>query len=141
MGMDGLYRPSQSLGYTDSLGHLNAADRAKELSRQVNQVNAQRDVDAVNPDAGDGKQDPDQRERPREDNAFAEALKDLFTREFNIEFLEDGQYHFAYNESTDRFELMDSQTGKILLALKPDEFIQVTENMRHQSGVITDRSA
>lgn len=142
MGMDGLYRPSQMLGYMDSLGHLDAAERVLDELRQSNSVNQQRQVNAIHKDSDQEKEHRGGRKRQQnKDDSLAGELKDLFVEVFNIEFQPDGLYRFWYNEAADKFELLDETSQTVLLALSPEEFLKVTQNIRRQSGIITDQTA
>lgn len=140
MGMDGLYRPSQAMGYTDALGHRDAADRAADSARQTPDIGQDEKVDAVN-------KDPQQREqgkRPpfrKKESDFGEELQDILAMQFDIAFDPTVIYRFSYNERTDRFELIDTMTGNTLLMLTPEAFLQVTQTMKRSAGMITDRSA
>lgn len=142
MGMDGLFRPSQALGYTDTLGHLNAAERAKEDARQAHQVSQHREVDAIDKDPKQRQEGGrDEGGQPEKDTAFEEELKEVIIQQFNIDFVPGVVYRFVFNESNDKIELVDTSNQQVLLTLTPEAFIQVTANMRRNSGIMTDHSA
>lgn len=141
MGMDGLYRPAQHVGYTDNLGHLDASDRAAELAKKSSQINQHRTVDEVDKDPKERADGQRKQDQPKKDDVLEDELQDLLCSQFNITLQPDILYRFVYNEATERFELIDSSTGSVVLSLMPDAFIQVTENMRRNSGLITDQTA
>jgi len=139
MGFDGLSRPQQALGFTDMLGHLHAAEQAKESARNTHEVSQHRQVDAIGKDPkqkhdGERKQDP-----PAKDNVFEEELRVLIQKHFKIDFQNGVVYRFVYREEDDRIILRNTSTDEILLTLAPEEFIQLTEQIKQASGVMTDR--
>ncbi len=136
MGMDGLSRPNQLLPF----GNLNASERAAETNRNSALVSRN---DAVNPtgdyhesDAGGGNQ----QHRKRRDS-WEEELEAILKAQFNLNLDSSLVYEFIFNEKTERMELIDALSGNVLLSLTPEEFIQVTQNMNRNAGIITDRTA
>jgi hypothetical protein len=141
MGMDGLYRPSQALGYTDTIGHLNAADRAERDARIANRIDLDRSVDAISKDPPQKDRHENPKEKEEEDTGLEEELKEIFTLKYNVELDPNTVYRFTYNEVTDRFELIDTTFNRVLLTLTPEDFLQITESMSHSSGIISNRIA
>ena len=142
MGMDGLYRPSEALGYTDTLSFRDAATRAASQREEtkINKVIEDDAVESVGPDAQHG-QNRGQQENPDKKHHLEEELKRILTETFDLDLDPNLIYHFIYNEETERFELKDDFNQKVLLSLTPQAFIQITENMWRNAGIITDRSA
>jgi hypothetical protein len=143
MGMDGLYRPSEALGYTDSLGYRDATARAanQQEETKIHKVIEDNAVDSVGPDSQNGQQKRGKEEDSEQKSHLEEELKRLLTENFDLDLDPNLIYHFIYNEASDRFELKDAFSQKILLSLTPQAFIQVTENMWRNAGIITDQSA
>lgn len=142
MGMDGLYRPAQALGYTDPLGHLNASDMAAMRSRQSNQVNQNEEVQPVGEEQDNNNEEQNKDKQEKEDNnTFAEELKELLTLQFNLELDPDKVYRFNFNKLTERFELIDTSINVVLLSILPEDFFKITDNIHHNSGIISNRIA
>ncbi len=141
MSMDGLYRPSQHLGYLDTLGHLNAADRAKAEAARQNKVLAADAIEAVDNEDDILEEKKREEQKNPQENPFHDELQDLIAAEFNIAFDPNILYRFVYNDQTDRFELVDTFNQTVLLSLTPEAFLKVTANAQRNSGVMTDHCA
>lgn len=144
MGMDGLYRPSQALGYTDALGHLGAAERAAQQAKQSSQIDQNQSVDRIDKDPQQ-KEEHEGRENssPKEeqDAVLAEELKEILALRFNIEFKLGIVYRLLFNRFTERFELVDTSVSRVILSLTSEAFLQVMADLEQTSGIISNRIA
>lgn len=144
MGMDGLFRPSQALGYLDSLGHLNAADRAALHHKNAHSVDHSEKVQSIGREEKEEEQGQGKKRRPPEpekDTQFEDELKELMITRYNIVFKDNVVYRFNYNEETDTIELIDTSMQCVIFRLSPLEFIHATENLYSNGGIMTDRRA
>lgn len=145
MGMDGVFRPQQLLGYADSVGHRSAADKAKLDAQKRYNITDPDAVGQVTPDGKDKERDERKQhahhEPTPEEELFKEELQDLIAKQFQIAFDPNRVYRMMYDEASDRIILIDSLTKDVLLNLTPEAFAHVMDNVRQNAGLITDRSA
>jgi len=143
MGLDGLSRPDQILGYLDPLAQMGRAEKAMKELQKGNKVPEDDVVQAASEQNNKDDRKPKNWHHGQEkDDSLEEDLKDLFAQQFNIMLDPTCSYRFWYNEVTNKFELVDVDTGKVLLALTLEAFRLANEKMHHEdTGMITDRSA
>ncbi len=142
MSMDGIYRPSQYLGYTDTLGNLDAAERAALSAKNSGEVHQNQALASVNKDPQEQKDGQNQQEsQERHEGNLEKDLQDIISKKFSITFRSDVEYRFIYNDAENQIELLDASTNEVILTLSPEEFIKITEHLRLNAGIMTDYTA
>ncbi len=143
MGLDGLSRPEQLIGYSDPLTQMARSEKTVKELKKSDKVPEHDIVEAATEQNNKDDSKPKNWHHGKEkDDSLVEDLKELFAQQFNILLDPTVTYRFLYNDTVDKFELVDVDTGEVLLALTLEAFRQATEKMHHEeSGMITDRSA
>jgi len=142
MGLDGLTPANQIMGYADKLGQMVKTEKALAQLHKGNKVHEHDIVHGPSDENTKDDSKPRNWHHGKDQDDMEEELKALFAEQFNLILDPTVSYRFFYNNDTDRFELVDIESGKVLLSLTLEAFRTATDAMRQDdAGMITDRTA
>jgi uncharacterized FlaG/YvyC family protein len=145
MGFDGIPRPAQVNPYTDPMNPYAAANSAKmERARKplVKELNKEEQVKALyreQPHHHDS--DEEQEHEPFSEEEEEQIL--LFAKMRGImDFsLKTGvRYEFHINAQSGMVDLIDLESGQVVLQLQPEELLQLSQKIQRYAGMLTDRN-
>lgn len=145
MGFEGIPRPAQVNPYTDPLNPYAAANAAR--SEQVGKpliksLTKEEQVKALQRDNREQSQSDDDEEGEAFTEEEAEQIR-LFAKMrglINISLQSGVRYEFHVNPETGLVDLIDMESGQVVLQLQPEELMQLSQKIQRYAGMLTDRS-
>jgi flagellar protein FlaG len=145
MGFDGIPRPAQVNPYTDPMNPYMAANSAKSDRAGkplVKELNKEEQVKAL------------YREQPQHHDADDEQEHEPFSEEeeeqirlfakmrgiMDFSLKTGARYEFHINAQSGMVDLIDLESGDVVLQLQPEELLQLSQKIQRYAGMLTDRS-
>ncbi len=147
MGFDGIPRPSQITPYTDALNPYIAgnAARAEQAGKPlVKGPQREEQIKSVHKEERQYHEADDEEEN---EEGFTEEEAEqvrLFARMrglMNFSLESGTRYEFRMNPETGLMDLVEADSGQVVLTLTPEELLQLSRKIQRYAGMLTDRSA
>lgn len=145
MGFEGIPRPAQVNPYTDPLNPYAAANAARSEQAGkplIKSLTKEEQVKALQRDNRDQSQSDDDEEGEAFTEEEAEQIR-LFAKMrglINISLQSGVRYEFHVNPETGLVDLIDMESGQVVLQLQPEELMQLSQKIQRYAGMLTDRS-
>jgi len=146
MSFDGVPRPSQVNPYADPLSPYAAASAAQTDKAGKPLVKGPDKEEGVKAAHREEKQHRDTEDDEERGEAFseeeAEQIRLMAKMRGLMNFsLEAGvNYEFQMNPETGLIDLIESESGALVMQLLPDELMQLSQKIQRFAGVLTDRA-
>jgi uncharacterized FlaG/YvyC family protein len=89
------------------------------------------------------KLNPDGKQKKQQENSSKKEEDSEETVEINEEFFETksslNQYEVQYNNITNKVELIDKITKKVMESIKPEDLVSLMSKSKGYSGILVDR--
>ncbi|MCE3234446.1 MAG: FlaG protein [Vampirovibrio sp.] len=145
MGFEGIPRPAQVNPYTDPLNPYAAANAARSEQAGkplIKSLTKEEQVKALQRDNREQPQSDDDEEGEAFTEEEAEQIR-LFAKMrglINISLQSGVRYEFHVNPETGLVDLIDMESGQVVLQLQPEELMQLSQKIQRYAGMLTDRS-
>ena len=145
MGFEGIPRPAQVNPYTDPLNPYAAANAARSDQAGkplVKSLTKEEQVKALQRESQEHSQTDDEAEGEAFTDEEAEQIR-LFAKMrglMNISLQSGVRYEFHVNSETGLVDLVDVESGQVILQLQPEELMQLSQKIQRYAGMLTDRS-
>jgi len=145
MGFDGVPRPAQVNPYTDPLNPYTAANAARTDQAGkplIKSLTKEEKIKALEEEKRDYPQQEDEEQGEAFSEEEAEQIR-LFAKMrglMNVSLESGMRYEFHINPQTGLVDMMEAETGKVVLQLQPDELMQLSQQIQRYAGMLTDRS-
>lgn len=145
MGFEGIPRPAQVNPYTDPLNAYAAANAARSDQAGkplVKSLTKEEQVKALQRENRDHSQADDEEEGEAFTDEEAEQIR-LFAKMrglMNLSLQSGVRYEFHVNSETGLVDLVDVESGQVILQLQPEELMQLSQKIQRYAGMLTDRS-
>lgn len=145
MGFDGIFRPSQVNIQSDSMNPYLAANAAKtERMRKplIKGPDQDEQVKSLQKEEKESSSDDECNDQETLTEEEAEQLHILAKMRGLLNFsLQNGvRYEFHINSEDGLIDLIEAESGKVMLRLLPEEMLRLSEKIQRYAGMLIDRS-
>jgi hypothetical protein len=147
MGLDGIPRPARITPYTDAMNPYVAEHLARQENADaplVKSLNREERIRALQkeqheqgaPDEDDGQERETFSEEEAEQIRIFAKMRGLM----NFALDSGKQYSFQISPDTGLIDLVELESGQVVLQLLPDELMSLSQKIQRYAGFLTDRS-
>jgi uncharacterized FlaG/YvyC family protein len=145
MGFDGVPRPAQVNPYTDPLNPYTAANAARLEQAGKPLIKSPGKDEKVKGLQKEKREYPQSDEEDKGESFSEEEAEQilLFAKMrglINISLQNDMRYEFHINSETNLVDLIEVASGTVILQLRPEELMQLSQKIQRYAGMLTDRS-
>jgi uncharacterized FlaG/YvyC family protein len=146
MSFDGIPRPSSLNPYSDPLGAYAAANAAraeregKPLVQSLDKEEKIKGLQREQRDQGQADHEDDDGEAFSEEEAEQIRIFAKMRGMMNLALDSAKRYEFRVNELTGLVDLIEMETGRLVLQLTPEELMDLSQKIERYAGVLTDHN-